>query len=41
MERPQPSSFWFPVGTNCIVRDHDVADELWKCSSIVERHALL
>jgi hypothetical protein len=28
MERPQPSSSWFPVGTDCIVRDHDVADEL-------------
>jgi hypothetical protein len=41
MEWPQPSSSWFPVGTDCIVHDHDVADELWKCSSSVERHALL
>jgi hypothetical protein len=41
MELPQPSSFWFPVGVDCIVLDHDVADELWKCPSIVERHALL
>jgi hypothetical protein len=31
----------FHVGVDCIIRDHDVADELWKCSSNVERHALL
>jgi hypothetical protein len=31
----------FLVGADCIVYDHDIADELWKCPSSVERHALL
>jgi hypothetical protein len=31
----------FLVGVDCIVRDHDIADELWKCPSSVEHHALL
>jgi hypothetical protein len=31
----------FLVGTNCIIRDHDIADKLWKCPSGVECHALL
>jgi hypothetical protein len=31
----------FLVSTDCIIRDHDVADKLWKCPSSVERHALL
>jgi hypothetical protein len=31
----------FLVGVECIVRDHDVADELWECPSSVEHHALL
>jgi hypothetical protein len=31
----------FLVGVNCIVRDYDIADELWKCSSSIERHELL
>jgi hypothetical protein len=31
----------FLVGTDCIVRDHDISDELWKCPSSVERHVLL
>jgi hypothetical protein len=31
----------FLVGADGIVRDHDVADEFWKCPSIVDRHALL
>jgi hypothetical protein len=29
------------VGADGIVCDHDIADELWKCPSNVERHALL
>jgi hypothetical protein len=29
------------VGADSIVHDHDIADELWKCRSNVERHALL
>jgi hypothetical protein len=28
MERPQPSSSWFPCGPDGVVRDHNVADEL-------------
>jgi hypothetical protein len=31
----------FLVGVDCIIRDDDIADELWKCPSSVERHALL
>jgi hypothetical protein len=31
----------FLVGADCIIRYHDVADELWKCPFRVERHALL
>jgi hypothetical protein len=31
----------FLVGVDDIVCDHDVADELWKRPSSVERHALL
>jgi hypothetical protein len=31
----------FPVGADCIVHDHDVADELWKCLSSVEHPVLL
>jgi hypothetical protein len=31
----------FLVGTDGIIRDHDIADELWKCPSCVERRALL
>jgi hypothetical protein len=31
----------FLVGADCIVRDHDIADELWKRPSSVECHALL
>jgi hypothetical protein len=31
----------FLVGVDGVVPDHDVADELWKCPSSVERHALL
>jgi hypothetical protein len=31
----------FLVGSDCIVRDHDNADELWNYLSSVERHALL
>jgi hypothetical protein len=31
----------FLVGTDGVVRDHDVANELWKFPSSVERHALL
>jgi hypothetical protein len=31
----------FLVGADCIIRDHDIADKLWKCPSSVERHALL
>jgi hypothetical protein len=31
----------FLMDVDCIVRDHDVADELWKCPSSVERRALL
>jgi hypothetical protein len=31
----------FLVGVDCIVRDHDIADELWKCSPGVECHVLL
>jgi hypothetical protein len=31
----------FLVGADGVVRDHDVADELWKCPSSVERCALL
>jgi hypothetical protein len=41
MELPQPFSSWFLVSTDCIICDHDIADELWKCPSSVERHALL
>jgi hypothetical protein len=29
------------VGADCILRNHDIADKLWKCPSRVERHALL
>jgi hypothetical protein len=31
----------FLVGADGVVRDHDVADKLWKCPSSVERHVLL
>jgi hypothetical protein len=31
----------FLVGVNCIIRDHDITDKLWKCPSGVECHALL
>jgi hypothetical protein len=31
----------FLVGADGVVRDHNVADELWKCPSSVEPHALL
>jgi hypothetical protein len=31
----------FLVGADGVVRDHDIADELWKCPSSVERRALL
>jgi hypothetical protein len=31
----------FLVGADCIIHNHDIADELWKCPSSVERHALL
>jgi hypothetical protein len=31
----------FLVCVDCVIRDHDVADELWKCPSGVELHALL
>jgi hypothetical protein len=31
----------FLVGVDCIVRDDDIDDKLWKCPSSVERHALL
>jgi hypothetical protein len=31
----------FLVSADCIVRDHDIADKLWKCPSSVEHHALL
>jgi hypothetical protein len=31
----------FLVGVDYIVRDHDIADKLWKCPSGVECHALL
>jgi hypothetical protein len=31
----------FLVGTDCIIHDHDDADELYKCPSNVEHHALL
>jgi hypothetical protein len=31
----------FLVGADGVVRDHHIADELWKCPSSVERHALL
>ena len=31
----------FLVGADGIVRDHNIADELWKCPSSVERHVLL
>jgi hypothetical protein len=31
----------FLVGVDGIVRDHDIANKLWKCPSSVERHALL
>jgi hypothetical protein len=31
----------FLVCADCIIRDHDIADELWKCPSSVERYALL
>jgi hypothetical protein len=31
----------FLVGADGIICDHDIADELWKCPSSVECHALL
>jgi hypothetical protein len=31
----------FLVCAHCVVRDHDVADEVWECPSSVECHALL
>jgi hypothetical protein len=31
----------FLMGADCIVCDYDIAEELWKCPSSVERHALL
>jgi hypothetical protein len=31
----------FIVGADCIIYDHDIVDELCKCPSSVERHALL
>jgi hypothetical protein len=31
----------FLVGADCIIHDHDIADELWKRPFSVERHALL
>jgi hypothetical protein len=31
----------FLVGTDGIIRDHDITHKLWKCPSSVERHALL
>jgi hypothetical protein len=31
----------FLVGADGVIRDHDVADELWKCPSSVERHVLV
>jgi hypothetical protein len=31
----------FLVCADCVVHDHDIADELWKCPSSVERHVLL
>jgi hypothetical protein len=29
------------MGADCIICDYGIADELWKCPSIVECHALL
>jgi hypothetical protein len=31
----------FVVGTDSIIRDHDIAHKLWKYPSSVERHVLL
>jgi hypothetical protein len=31
----------FLVDVDCIVHDHDIANELWKCPSSVEHHVLL
>jgi hypothetical protein len=36
IEQSQLSSSWFPCG-----HGHNVVDELWKCPSSVEHHALL
>jgi hypothetical protein len=31
----------FLMCVDCIIRDHDIVDELWKCPSSDEHHALL